>query len=405
MVKVSIIMPVYNGSKFIKTSIESVLNQTLKDIELICVDDGSEDNSLELLRKFEADHDCIRVFTQANQGSGKARNYGMDEAKGEYIGFIDADDIFVDADSLELLYKKAVENDADIVSGNLKKMTQDRRLVDNPNCAEDNYYCFSKDCVISPEEYGVPWAFYKNLFKKSFMDDNDVRFKDLIRGQDPVFMADALSKVDRVYGVKTDFYAYMFPVPGKPYLKVNNSLKKRHYAKHYKDTFDIYEEAGMYKASEKYKPKFMKYLNYSIKENDLEIFDIVIDLFGYTNHYFDNFQEEYDVFKIHHLLRKIDIEDSEEFYRQAREEILKIDISTNSRLTANHMRKLLIVLDSQNYEDYKFTSTVRRNNSLARSNERLAKKIEKAEKLNKELESSSSWKITRPLRKVMDKLR
>ena len=69
------------------------------------------------------------------------------------------------------------------------------------------------------------------------------------------------------------------------------------------------------------------------------------------------------------------------------------------------MRKLLIVLDSQNYEDYKFTSTVRRNNSLARSNERLAKKIEKAEKLNKELESSSSWKITRPLRKVMDKLR
>ena len=141
MVKVSIIMPVYNGSKFIKTSIESVLNQTMKDIELICVDDGSEDNSLELLRKFEADHDCIRVFTQANQGSGKARNYGMDEAKGEYIGFIDADDIFVDADSLELLYKKAVENDADIVSGNLKKMTQDRRLVDNPNCAEDRIWC------------------------------------------------------------------------------------------------------------------------------------------------------------------------------------------------------------------------------------------------------------------------
>lgn len=405
MVKVSIIMPVYNGSKFIKTSINSVLNQTFKDIELICVDDGSEDNSLELLREFEKKHDCIRVFTQPNQGSGKARNYGIDEAKGEYIGFIDADDIFVDEDSLELLYKKAVENDADIVSGNLKKMTQDRKLVDNPNCVEDNYYCFTKDCVISPEEYGVPWAFYKNLYKKSYMDEKDVRFKDLIRGQDPVFMADALSKVDRVYGVKTDFYAYMFPVPGKPYLKVNTPLKKRHYAKHYKDTFDIYEGAGMYKASEKYKPKFMKYLNYSIKENDLEIFEIVIDLFGFDNHYFDNFTEEFDVFKIHHLLRKIDIEDSEDFYQIAKEEISKIDVSTNSRLTNNHMRKLLIVLNSDTYEDYKKTSTVRRNNSLTRSNERMAIKIERAKELNSQLESSSSWKLTKPLRKVMDKLK
>ena len=405
MVKVSIIMPVYNGSKFIKTSIESVLNQTLKDIELICVDDGSEDNSLELLREFEAAHDCIRVFTQPNQGSGKARNYGIDEAKGEYIGFIDADDIFIDENSLDLLYRNAVENDANIVSGNLKKMTQDRRIVDNPNCTEGNYYCFSKNCTISPEDYGVPWAFYKNLYKKSFMDEKDVRFRDLIRGQDPVFMADALSKVDRVYGVKTDFYAYMFPVPGKPYLKVNTSLKKRHYAKHYKDTFDIYEGAGMYNASEKYKPKFMKYLNYSIKENDLEIFEIIIDLFGYTNHYFDNFTEEFDVFKIHHLLRKIDIENSDEFYLKAREEILKIDISTNSRLTANHMRKLLIILDSETYEDYKFTSAVRKNNSLTRNNDSLKVKIERAKKLNAELESSSSWKITRPLRKVMDKLR
>lgn len=405
MVKVSIIMPVYNGAKFIKTSINSVLEQTFKDIEIICVDDGSEDNSLEILKEFEKKYDCIRVLSQPNQGSGKARNYGIDEARGEYIGFIDADDIFVDKDSLELLYKKAVENDADIVSGNLKKMTQERVLVDNPNCVEDNYYCFKTDCVISPEEYGVPWAFYKNIYKKSFMDEKDVRFKDLIRGQDPVFMADALSKVDKVYGVKTDFYAYMFPVPGKPYLKVNNSLKKLHYTKHYKDTFDIYENAGMYKASEKYKPKLMKYFNYSIKENDMEIFDIAMDLFGYENHYFDNFTEEFDVFKVHHILRKIDIEDSEEFYRKAKTELEKMDLATNSRLNSNHLQRLLIVMNSDTYDDYKLKYAMRRNNALKRKNVRTARKIDKANKLNRQLESSSSWKITKPMRKVLDKIK
>lgn len=405
MVKVSIIMPVYNGSEYLEISINSVMKQTLKDIEIICIDDGSEDNSLEVLNGFAEKYDCIRVLSQENQGSGKARNYGMDEAKGEYIGFIDADDEFVDTDSLELLYKKAVENDADIVSGNLKKLTRDRVMVDNPNCAEDNYYCFEKDCVITPEEYGVPWAFYKNLYKKTFLDDNDIRFRDLIRGQDPVFMAEALAHVDKVYGVRTDFYAYMFPVPGKPYLKVNNSLKKLHYTKHYKDTFDIYEEAGMYGASEKYKPKLMKYFNYSVKEDDMEIFDIAMDLFGPDNHYFDNFREDFDKFKIHHILKKIDLNDDDEYFLTARQMLSDTDMATNSKLSNGEIRNLLVVLNSDTYEDYKNNMTQRKNNSLARKNVRMEKKLDKAKKLNEQLTSSSSWKITKPLRKVMDKLR
>lgn len=405
MVKVSIIMPVYNGSEYLEISIKSVLRQTLKDIELICVDDGSEDDSLLKLKEFAEKYPVIKVLSQKNQGSGKARNYGIDESKGEYIGFIDADDEFVDENSLELLYNKAVENDADIVSGNLKKLTRDRVMVDNPNCVEDNYYCFDRDCVISPEEYGVPWAFYKNLFKREFFNKNNIRFRDLIRGQDPVFMAEALAHVDKVYGVKTDFYAYMFPVPGKPYLKVNNSLKKLHYTKHYKDTFDIYESAGMYAASEKYKPKLMKYLNYSVKENDLEIYEIVMDLFGSTNDYFDNFKEEFDRFKIHHVLKKIDIEDSEEYFKIAKEEFENVDFATNTRLTNNETRKLLVVLNSDKYDDYKNNMRARKNNSLARKNIRLQKDIDKAKELNKQLTSSSSWKVTKPLRNIMDKLR
>lgn len=405
MVKVSIIMPVFNGSEYLERSIMSVMKQTLKDIEIICVDDGSKDDSLAVLRDFESRYDCIRVLVQENQGSGKARNYGIDEARGEYIGFIDADDEFVDSDSLKLLYDAAVKNDADIVSGNLKKLTRDRVMVDNPNCRQNNYYCFDEDCVISPEEYGVPWAFYKNIFRTSFLNDNGIRFRDLIRGQDPVFMAEALANVDRVYGVRTDFYAYMFPVPGKPYLKVNSSIKKLHYTKHYKDTFDIFENAGMYAASEKYKPKLIKYFNYSVRVDDVEIFDIAMELFGSENHYFDNFQEEFDKFKIHHILNKVDVEGSEEYFMKAKGELSKINIAANAKLSNSEAKRLIVVMNSDSFDDYKYNKALRRNNSLAVQNRKLAKKLKKTKKLNRELTSSSSWKITGPLRRVIDKIK
>ena len=224
MVKISIIIPVYNASKYLKETIMSVVNQSFKDFEIICIDDGSLDNSLEILNELSDNYNHVKILKQFNQGAGKARNYGLDEAKGDYVAFLDADDIYVDEHALEMLYNVAIENDADIVCGNLKKITQDRVLIDNPNCKENNYYCFDEFCTISPAEYGVPWAFYKNIFKKSFLDDNNIRFKDLIRGQDPVFLSEALANVEVLYGVPVDFYAYMFPLRGKPRLVDRKSV-------------------------------------------------------------------------------------------------------------------------------------------------------------------------------------
>lgn len=329
MVKISIIIPVYNSEKFLEETINSVINQSLKDIEIVCINDGSTDNSSQILERLSEKHSCITVLNQKNQGSGKARNYGMDEAKGEYIGFLDADDIFVDEKSLELLYDVANKNDADMVCGNLKKLTQDRVLLDNPNCPEGNYFCFDEYCTIEPNDYGVPWAFYKNIYKKSFLDENKIRFKDLIRGQDPVFLADILANVDVIYGVPVDFYAYMFPVPGRPYSKVNNPTKKLHYITHYKDTFDIFENAGLYPLSEHYKPKFIKYLNYSIRSRSLEIYDLVMDVFGKNNNYFVNFQDDYDYFRVFHILNKIMAEKTEFYFSEAKEELSNINVADN----------------------------------------------------------------------------
>lgn len=92
MVKFSIVIPVYNSGKYLNECLDSVINQTFKDIEIICIDDGSTDNSLSILKEYEEKDKRIKVFSQEHRGVGAARNYGMELAKGEYINFLDSDD-------------------------------------------------------------------------------------------------------------------------------------------------------------------------------------------------------------------------------------------------------------------------------------------------------------------------
>ena len=103
--KVSIIVPAYNASNYIEKCIDSLLNQTLKDIEIIIVNDGSTDDTAEKLSKYE---DEIKVITQKNVGVASARNKGLSVANGEYIAYVDSDD-WIDSNMFELLYNKAKE--------------------------------------------------------------------------------------------------------------------------------------------------------------------------------------------------------------------------------------------------------------------------------------------------------
>ena len=169
MVKVSIIMPVYNASRFLKMSCESVAKQTLKHIELICVDDGSTDDSLEVLNALNEKYDFIKIFSQKNKGSGYARNTGMNKAQGKYIAFLDADDIFIDDDALEKMYFYGSKNDADIVCGNLKRIRQNGDIETNYDFKNTKFTYFNKKDVVLPIEYGIPFAFYRNIFKREFI--------------------------------------------------------------------------------------------------------------------------------------------------------------------------------------------------------------------------------------------
>lgn len=272
MVAISIIMPVYNDESVLEQSINSVLKQTLKDIELICINDGSTDGSLDVLNDFAQKNSIIKVISQENQGSGKARNYGMNIAKGEYIGFLDADDYFIDEDALERLYATASVNNANMVTGNIL------HDVDNPGefIPFRHLEYFTEDKVILPEEYGMPWSFYKSIFKTEFLLSNKIYFPDLLRGQDPVFLAEILVKVDKIYAVATDVYAYVFY---DAIDRCNTYRKLYDQLLHYKIVFDYLSDPKFKKATDDFKNAFLWFLN-QLNDEDLKTsLEIINDVF------------------------------------------------------------------------------------------------------------------------------
>ena len=111
---ISVIIPVYNSEKYLAECLNSIINQTFKDIEIICIDDGSTDKSLEILNKYKEKDDRIHILTQQNEYAGAARNKGLSIATGNYIIFLDSDDFF-ELDMLEKMHKKIVSDNSDVV--------------------------------------------------------------------------------------------------------------------------------------------------------------------------------------------------------------------------------------------------------------------------------------------------
>ena len=128
-IKFSIIVPVYNVEKFLRESLDSIISQTLKDFEVICVNDGSTDNSLDILEEYAKNDSRFKIISQENQGQGIARNKAIDIAQGKYLLFVDPDD-WIETNALEQIWNKAEATDANIVQFNYEiynDLTQKRK--------------------------------------------------------------------------------------------------------------------------------------------------------------------------------------------------------------------------------------------------------------------------------------
>ena len=129
-VKVSILVPVSNLEKYFRKCLDSLVNQTLRDIEIICINDGSTDDSLNVLQEYASEHLNVIVIDQENQGVSIARNNGINKAQGDYIGFVDPDD-WVEPDMFKILYEKAVKTGVDIVECDYRMVFENSTKIKN----------------------------------------------------------------------------------------------------------------------------------------------------------------------------------------------------------------------------------------------------------------------------------
>lgn len=180
--RVSLVIPVYNSAPYLRQCLDSVIDQTYRMLDIVCVNDGSTDNSLAILEEYAARDDRIRVFSKANEGKGaaSARNLGLQESIGEYIQFIDSDDFF-EPDMVETLVSKAINTDADVVICRGQIFDDERQCVTGKLPHPDLQYAPNKpafhwkDCPEYICEIADNYAWNK-LFRRQLLIDNDLSF-------------------------------------------------------------------------------------------------------------------------------------------------------------------------------------------------------------------------------------
>lgn len=203
--KLSIIIPCYNGEKYLKECLDSVINQTFRDTEIICVNDGSTDGSLAILEEYAKLDDRIKIVNKENGGLAAARNAGMNAATGEYFAFVDCDDI------LELnAYESAMKHieKADIVCFGIKLFGEGNLAQRN---RDNNYYKVrykGKKALTPKIILKTDVSACNKIFKKSIIDENQIKFPDGLNYEDAEFYCKYISCSKTAYYLNERFYNY-----------------------------------------------------------------------------------------------------------------------------------------------------------------------------------------------------
>lgn len=195
-IKVSVIVPVYNASKYISTSINSLINQNFKDFEIIIINDGSTDDSIEIANKLLSASDIeFQIVNQKNKGVSNARNLGLNIAKGDYILFLDDDD-YIDSNHIKYLYDKIKENNTDFAFSKFLKVNSDKKILTNEsqyNYLDDKNTLSTLELIKLDLEMKIPFSFVQILYKASILKDNNILFNENYRyGEDTDFALRAL---------------------------------------------------------------------------------------------------------------------------------------------------------------------------------------------------------------------
>lgn len=364
MSKISVIIPVFNVEKYLEECLDSVSNQTYENLEIICINDGSTDGSLDILEKYSKNDSRIRIISQNNQGLGATRNNGLKIATGDYIYFIDSDD-YIDLNTLKLLHENIVSNDSDMVLFKFNTFGDDKNIHNrgvefkiDEIFGDIDYKNFTfnyKD--VKKHVLNTAFSACLKLYKKDFLESfDDFYFPENLSFEDIVFHTKAMIRAKNISFVNESLYYYR----SNPTSILNSTA----------NGFDIFK-----------------------------IIDIVEE-FLKDNGYYDELENEFIFFKIAQILVYLNSTNSEDYFNKAWAEFENIEIKDEKTLKRYAREGYSIVLDSNNYVDYIHSYYGKKIDELNKRNMQLKKENKKLKKTNKDLIKSNSWKITKPIRSL-----
>lgn len=242
MFKISIIIPIFNTEMYLEDCLNSVMGQTLEDIEVLLVNDGSTDGSLEIMEQFKAKYpDNIRIFSKENGGQATARNYAIPLCTGEYIGFVDSDD-YIEPKMYETMYNKAKETEADYVECDyinvkVNEKGERERIADYGSRVRS--YTSKEDMFIDPML--APW---NKIYKRELLQDSSVRFPEGLIYEDTAFCLKAISLINKFAFVPDKFVVHYYR--GSSTMSVNKSKRVGNIFDVLKDVIDYYKLVGLF---------------------------------------------------------------------------------------------------------------------------------------------------------------
>lgn len=349
MVEISVILPVYNSEKYLRECLDSIINQTFDDIEVLCINDGSSDGSLKILEEYAQRDDRITVVDQENQGVAKTRNRALGMVSGNYVYFMDSDDT-LDTGAFKKLHANLKSNGSDFCI--MKVMFTDgdetykfpafdlEKEFSGVNFSRFTFtYRDVKSHVLN--DLFAPWL---KMYSREFLMSDDFTFPDIKSYSDAPFHVKTFLKAEKISFVPEYLY-------------------------HYRENDDSLVHSS---------------------SNTVNFFTLsdIIEEYLVENGHFDEFREEFSSFKIVKLVYYMGFTDSEDYYIKAKE-ILSRENLKNSPLTPQKdIDKAEIVLDSDNLKECK-----------------LALELYDCKRRVKSMQESKSWKITQPLRKFTSSLK
>lgn len=293
-IKVSIIIPVYNSEKYIEKCIESAINQTLDNIEIIIINDGSKDSSEKIINKY-LNKSNIKLISKENEGCGIARNIGIQNSKGEYIFFLDSDD-YIEKDALRKMYEIAIKENVSIVKGSIISIygfiKGKNILYSNKN---NEIIDFRKDKDLLIRESNIVC---NKLIKKDLL--KNITFSNNLKWEDLAIITPLLIKAKKMYLMKDFTYYYRLTInnttisdyfkPNKKFLDIFETIKHLYknldYINYDKSYDNILKQISILHSTYRIENIYFWKIKKNIKNKLLGIFSSLINI-EYSNYYKD----------------------------------------------------------------------------------------------------------------------